>query len=448
MNACYAGYFTAFSILFSAYGSPTSCKPRLIVLTDIGGDPDDQQSMIRLMAYANEFDIEGLIATDLEPPQPERIREIVEAYGQVRENLAQHASGYPTKQYLLDRIKCGYPHKREVADLGEGKDTQGSNWIISVVDKNEPRPVNIAIWGGPGELAQALWRVSHDRNPQQVARFVSRLRVHDIDHQDNTGPWILESYPKLWYILSRSQDGDKHVSCYRGMWKNGDRSLTTRQWVDTHVRHNHGALGALYPPKTWSPPEDAMKEGDTPSWFYFLEKGLNNPAEPTYGSWGGRFQPEEGIFRDAQDTIGSETSRMATVWRWRPAYQNDFQARMDWCVKPFTQANHNPIAAFNNDAGKDIVHLTTPPGGTIQLSAIGSSDPDGDDFSYSWFQYKEAGTYEGSITINNNTSRDANFVAPNISSPKTIHIILQIKDNGSPNLYSYRRIVVTLEPAW
>lgn len=30
-------------------------RPRLAVLTDIGGDPDDQQSVIRLMVYANEF---------------------------------------------------------------------------------------------------------------------------------------------------------------------------------------------------------------------------------------------------------------------------------------------------------------------------------------------------------------------------------------------------------
>jgi uncharacterized membrane protein len=48
----------------SAYGAGDRAdKPRLIVLTDIGGDPDDQQSMVRLMVYANEFDIEGLIAS-------------------------------------------------------------------------------------------------------------------------------------------------------------------------------------------------------------------------------------------------------------------------------------------------------------------------------------------------------------------------------------------------
>jgi hypothetical protein len=441
---CLEQYFMSL-VSTSACGALPSRKPRLIVLTDIGGDPDDQQSMIRLMTYSNEFDIEGLIATDLSPPRAELIREIVNAYGQVRDNLTQHTGGYPTEQYLLDRTKTGYQHKREVTDLGEGKDTEGSDWIISVVDRDDPRPVNIAIWGGPGELAQALWRVSRDRTPQQTAEFVSRIRVHAIGHQDETGPWILKNYPKLWYILDHSQDGNKHVSCYRGMWKNGDRSLTTRDWIDTHVRLDHGPLGALYPPKTWSPPEDAVKEGDTPSWFYFLENGLSSPADPGYGGWGGRFQPEEAIFRDAQDTLGDETSRMATIWRWRLAYQNDFQARMDWCVKPFSEANHNPIAAFNSDTSGDIVYLTTSPGEIVHLSAIGSSDPDGDSLSYNWFQYKEAGTYDGLVTINNSTSEEASFVAPDVSSV-TIHVILQVKDSGTPNLYSYRRTIITIEP--
>src|SRR5687768_11536283 len=124
-------------------------RPRLIVLTDIGGDPDDQQSLIRLMLYSNEFQIEGLIASAAGTPgelgvhvvKPELIRQIVEAYGQVRENLVQHASGYPETSDLLARIKSGNSH-RGVENLGGGKDTQGSNWIISVVDRSDPRPVS------------------------------------------------------------------------------------------------------------------------------------------------------------------------------------------------------------------------------------------------------------------------------------------------------------------
>src|SRR5262245_59715447 len=78
-------------------------RPRLMVLTDIGGDPDDQQSMIRLMVYAKEFEIEGLVATASGIPgelktavtRPDLIREIVRAYGEVRTNLMHHAHGWP-----------------------------------------------------------------------------------------------------------------------------------------------------------------------------------------------------------------------------------------------------------------------------------------------------------------------------------------------------------------
>ena len=72
-------------------------KTRLFVLTDIGGDPDDQMSMVRLMTYANHIDIEGLAATEVRRRvNPERIQRIVEAYGKVRDNLELHESGFPS----------------------------------------------------------------------------------------------------------------------------------------------------------------------------------------------------------------------------------------------------------------------------------------------------------------------------------------------------------------
>lgn len=62
-------------------------RPRLAILTDIGGDPDDQQSMVRLMVYSQEFEIEALIASASGTPgeldrsmvRPDLIREIVKA---------------------------------------------------------------------------------------------------------------------------------------------------------------------------------------------------------------------------------------------------------------------------------------------------------------------------------------------------------------------------------
>src|SRR6187431_1387561 len=90
-------------------------RPRLAVLTDIGGDPDDTQSLVRLMVYANEFDIEALIASasgtrgELKKSvtRPDLIREVIEAYGKVLPNLQRHAEGWPTKDRLVSCVKSG-----------------------------------------------------------------------------------------------------------------------------------------------------------------------------------------------------------------------------------------------------------------------------------------------------------------------------------------------------
>lgn len=452
-------HIRVFIATISTLIASTSClgavdKPRLIILTDIGGDPDDQQSMIRLMTYSNEFDIEGLIATAAGVPgelkqevvKPQLIREIVDAYGKVRDNLLLHAPGYPTRDHLLERIKTGNP-KRGMASIGAGKDTEGSDWIIRVVDQKDSRSVNIAIWGGSTELAQALWHVKNKRSADQFKAFLNKLRVYDISHQDDTGPWIVENFPDLFYVLSKAPDGkDKREGGYRGMYLGGDESLTSPRWVDEHVRLKHGPLGALYPTKTWTAPNphSTLKEGDTPSWFFALPTGLNDSAHPEWGGWGGRFKHiKGGLYRDDVDKVDGKSEARATVYRWRPAYQNDFQARMDWCVKPAKEANHPPLAGFRGKASREIVQLDAVPGEEVSLDAGGSSDPDGDKLSYRWFVYREAGTYVGDVKIENAFTQKTTMHMPRDAFGKAVHAILEVIDDGTPPLTVYRRIVVT-----
>jgi hypothetical protein len=437
--------------------SPEPDRPRLLVLTDIGGDPDDQQSMIRLMLYGNEFEIEGLIASAAGIPgelnkdvvRPELIREIVWAYGKVRENLLRHAPGYPPEGHLLERVKSGNT-RRGKGNIGEGKDTEGSDWIIRVVDRRDPRPVHVAIWGGPTELAQALWWVRHDRRPDELRRFLSRLRVYPVNHQEDTGPWILENFPDLFYVLGRQPEGrDMREAAYRGMYLGGDEALTSRKWVDAHVRENHGPLGALYPTRTWTSPNPhgTLKEGDTPSWFFFLPNGLGDPDHPEWGGWGGRFKKAgRGLYRDARDTVGEVTDARSTVWRWRPAFQADFQARMDWCVKPLRGSNHPPVAGFRSDTSRKAVRLEAGPGERIALDAAGSSDPDGHRLASKWDVYREAGTYQGEAPVEEARASKGALRVPKDAAGKTIHVILEVTDNGSPGLTAYRRIVVSVRP--
>ncbi|MBD3239903.1 MAG: DUF1593 domain-containing protein [Chitinivibrionales bacterium] len=442
-------------------------KPRLLIMTDIGGDPDDEQSLVRLLVHASEFDIEGIVP-DLwehhegrngvldESTQLDVVRQAFERYHQVYPSLVRHDSGFPEASALDAVLKRGHVRipqpvagqPKEVLGtvIGEGHDTEGSQWVIQAVDREDPRPLDICLWGGCATLAQALWRVRQTRDDAGVARFVSRIRVHSIQDQDDTGPWIREAFPELFYILDHSRDGDKLNSCFRGMFLGGDESLTSLDWLNAHVRTGHGPLGKWYPAKTWtaSNPHSALKEGDTPSWFYFYRNGLQVPAEPSYGGWGGRFERVNTWWQDAMDTIDGQTSHRATVWRWRPAFQREFAARMDWCVTEPGGANHPPIAVVNAEQGVAPVEITAAPGVQVILDASGSHDPDGDELSYRWWVYREAGTYGGAVPVESPADRRTAVRVPVDSAGTRIHVILEVTDSGEPPLTSYRRVLLSV----
>ena len=70
-------------------------KPhRVIVLTDMEADPDDAQSLVRLLLYTNEIDVQGIVATTSVHQRakvaPETVHRIIDAYGEVQPNLLQH----------------------------------------------------------------------------------------------------------------------------------------------------------------------------------------------------------------------------------------------------------------------------------------------------------------------------------------------------------------------
>ena len=319
-------------------------------MTDIGGDPDDQQSLTRFLLYADQFDIEGLLATSIRifpkhkhrpadgAPQPQYIARWVKAYGQVRENLLKHSEGWPEADALLATIKTGtltgrgadFDINEGVARkpsghfpldqiLGEGKDTEASMHIIEVVDRDDPRPVWVSVWGGPIELAQTLWRVRNDRSKEETKRFVAKLRVYAWGHQDAGGPWIQENFPDLFYIVSTG-----------GILYSADPKLRSYEWLNTHVRLNHGPLGALCPLR-----KGELGGADSETYLGLIPNGLSTLDHPDWGGWGGRFKRVAGSETQWIDLISKPRpeERGATISRWASHFQNDYQARMDWCVK-------------------------------------------------------------------------------------------------------------------
>ena len=446
-------------------------KQRVFVLTDISNEPDDEESMVRFLVYANEYDVEGLVATTSthlrQRTREDLIRRQIDAYGQIRDNLAKHAEGFPTTGQLLKVTATGQPSYGMEA-VGEGKSTAGSKLLLAAADKDDERPLWVSVWGGANTLAQALWDARRDRSDDDLAKLVAKLRVYTISDQDDAGRWLRLEFPGLFYIVSPSSTDWREY--YQATWTGiaGDRhyknapfvdfELVDNPWLEENVIKNHGPLGALYPKLEY------IMEGDTPSFLGLIQNGLGWPESPAYGGWGGRYSLYQSyaethpIWTDNlynRDTIEVDgkphTSNQATIWRWRKHFQHDFAVRMDWCVSDkFDQANHNPVAVLNGDRSKAIIRMSAKPGDEVTLSSIGSDDPDGDAIRCTWMIYREAGTYSEDVALTRGDGRKTSLTIPQTESRSrtatTVHVILTVEDEGTPSLVSYRRAIITIRP--
>ena len=451
-------------------------KPRVLVLSDIGNEPDDQMSLVRFLVYSNEFDVEGLVATtstwQKTAVRPDIMHRVIDAYGEVQPNLLKHAKGFPTALELKRLVRSG-PPEYGMAAVGDRGISPGAELILQAADRSDTRPLWITVWGGANTLAQALRHAGATRSPAALEELVSRLRVYSISDQDDAGPWIRREFPSLLYVVSPSTpDGAQY---YFATWTgiSGDQyyrnapgasfRTVTNEWLEANVR-SKGPLGAAYPKYLF------IMEGDTPSFLNLIGNGLAGHLDPSWGGWGGRYvhrqsygetrpiwtqggdaYPGRGNSRDTVTGADGKvyTSDQATIWRWREAFQHDFAARMDWTIKDVNEVNHNPVVVLNGRHGNEPVMVDTEVGRPVTLDPAGTSDPDGDALRFTWFSYPEAGSGVpgqsiAGVTLEND-GQDSVKVTP--TSPGVAHVVLAVEDAGSPSLTSYRRILVNVQPA-
>jgi len=453
-------------------------KNRVIVLTDIEADPDDTQSLVRLLLYSNQIDIKGLVATTScwlkSEVNPGSIKKVIQAYGEVQPNLSKHENGFPSAESLLKLVKQGLP-KYGMLGVGEGKDSEGSDWIIQILEEKDERPLWISVWGGVNTLAQALYKIDKTKNKAEANKLISKLRIYTISDQDDSGIWIRNKFRSLFYIVT---PGDHYGSAtWTGIntFVSGISNVTiSNTWFAQNIQQNHGPLGAAYPDVSWG------VEGDTPSFLSLIPNGLNRPEHPEWGGWGGRYELYKPEFdKDKEGSVSSGvpfepetreiwtnandgytpyihndygravrkdttifTGYKVTLWRWRDDFQNDFAARMDWCTKSYEEANHPPVPILSHSE-----QITIKSGEGFSLDAFGSTDPDGDNLSYLWFYYAEVGTYKKEIKLGPpENSHRIYGTAPEVKKEETAHFILKVSDKGKPQLSRYARIIVTIIP--
>lgn len=543
--------------------SAASSKPRVVITQD--PELDDVNTVIRLLLYATDFQIEGLVyssanfhfrgdgkgttqyiagreyarqgrgpVTSWRWPEKDKekwIDEIVDAYAKVYDNLKVHHPGYPAAAALRSKIKWG-----NVEFEGDySKDTDGSNLIKSLLLDDRPGPLFVTSGGGQSTIARALKSIydEYGRTPkwEAIRSKVSRkLVIIPFGDQDSTNArYIKPNWPDVatWQLAMINFGYGA-----RAAHSPENQVYLGTPWTSEHVS-SRGPLGALYRVwgdgkqmspgdltdyfgfsgetaealkakgySVWTPPREKgsfISEGDTPTFMNLLANGLRAHEDGLWGGWGGRRRTDGApvgmrggapIVPVGPDDPGiglglapagstanvppkeppAEAERPTTApggtggtggtggagggrggapipahtalvnARFFAAAQHDFAARLKWSVTPaYKDANHEPVVSVTGSLSR-----SARAGEMLQLRGK-ATDPDRDKVTVKWWQYRDAGTYPGEITISDAASLDTSVQVPSDAQPgQTIHVILEATDDGTPSLTRYQRVVITI----
>ena len=329
-------------------------RPRTIITTD--GECDDIDSFVRVLLYANDLDIQGIVYSSsmwhwkgdgkgtlllpenrakregpanpfMREPVPQEsnrwigetwVQELIDKYGECLPNLLKHDSRYPSAEYLKSIVKMG--NVRVEGDMTQP--TEGSDFIRDLLLDDVPGPLYAQIWGGSNTVARALLSIEEQYKGmaewENVHKKVSdKLVLNIIQDQDGTyRTYIADAWPGVRVVCNASQFG-----CFAYMWRQTVPqqylSLLDGDWFKENILEGHGPLMAEYltlgsgydindPADRYGDPEmvnrmpgakmnDFISEGDSPSYFVLFDfLGLRSLDHPDWGSAGGRYVLQEG----------------------------------------------------------------------------------------------------------------------------------------------------------
>lgn len=502
------------------YDLEKESKIRTIVTSD--GEADDKNSLRRLMLYANEMDLEGFVLSSSQfhwAGDPEKgveaqgwhgiekcVNDLIEQYEKIYENLRSHDPDFPTPNYY--RKICVDGNIKWLSEM-DGP-TEGSELIKKAILDDDPRQLYLQAWGGPNTIAMALKSIEDDYRAANHSEYSDaqwdaakatdsdwiayrdglseKITMFLILEQDTTyKEYIAPTWPNIEMII----DGGNFWR-FAYQWKANTAEDSVKlgaDWLAENIKFGHGPLMDEYflmgdgtylddYPDIYQRgleqylidnPQfakyDFVSEGDSPAFFYLLDRGLRSLENPAYGGWGGRFglssradDANRSVYRnnvtDYNPNRNSNTGeKQYTLTRWIDNIQSDFAARADWCITPnFEDVNHMP-----NMTIKEGLDITAKPGEVVMLRAD-ATDPDGDRVDVQWWNYCEAGTYAfKKQTVDGITTPvPVNMIGASSKTVKveipedakngdTIHIIAQATDNGEHNLKYYQRVIITVE---
>ena len=428
------------------------------------------------------------------------IYQYIDDYEKVYPNLIKHDPNFQTPDYFRKLTYIG-----NITNVGEmDQVTEGSEFLKKLFLDDDPRTLYVQTWGGTNTTARALKSIEEEyKNTSQWQairdKLAKKLFLYIILDQDSSyNDYIAKNWSNLTVVNDRC---DFWHFAYE--WLNHEEAVNTTLRADWNKKNllNKGPLVdhyALMADGRWIEGElpeeqrgkgyierypkfiqyDFISEGDSPSFLYLANNGLRSYEDPSYGGWGGRFGNFTGhrAINDALDynPVNKRFESVYSLSRWFDDMNNEFAARADWCIADsFEKANHAPIVKV-----KEGINITASRGEKITLTAD-ATDPDGDKLSYKWWRYFEADTYQDekknlpdamdivlhrdglllnivrdlipnekldTIKLTGANTPKVSFTVPNDAKiGDTIHIILEVQDNGAHYMKRYQRVIVTVK---
>lgn len=415
------------------------------------------------------------------------IDDAVDAYSKVYPNLKVHNADYPAPAELKSMIRYGNIE----FDGDISKNSAGSDLIRSLMLDDKPGPLFITAWGGQSTIARALKSIQeqyeYTTEWESIKKKISQkvVLLPSGDQDDTYAKYIKPDWPDIEY--RQFSAGPNYSYGAQLGAKPEDSVYLTASWMKENVS-DRGPLGALY--RVWGDGKQMVKgdimdyfgiaghtndelkkmgyvvwmpvqqkgswlgEGDDHTFMNMLGNGLRAYEVSSYGGWGGR---EAGKKDAINFSISGDTSAGAMAAAlsamnqsnknateaypdFFPQAQRDFAVRLKWSVTPkYANANHAPLVKIEGP-----LNVLASAGEKIRLNG-NASDPDGNAISYKWWQF-QAGSYPGKVNITNTTSTPAEVLIPNdAAGGQTIHVILEVTDNGTPALTNYQRIIITVK---
>ncbi|MEK6481205.1 nucleoside hydrolase-like domain-containing protein [Catalinimonas sp. 4WD22] len=254
-------------------------RPQVFIFTDINidqGDPDDRQSLVHLLWYADEVDIKGIVPDRWNAQGMEACQLAIDAYAQDYNTFAFKEKSYPTPEHVGNLL---------ASDLEDAL----ARFKHAADNATPENPLYVLVWGNMQNIGKAL------QNNPELAKNIRLITIgtglkygpeDEVAGEDCTVPnwngpgrntiYQNEEFDEMWWLEINWT--------YNGMFSgNGPKEmfekLSSYGYMGSHMKY-------VTKNQEWA---QYFRVGDTPSVLYVIDPN-HDIDDPTQSSWAGKFK--------------------------------------------------------------------------------------------------------------------------------------------------------------